>query len=277
MDGHADFTRRRGPRRGHTGTFRLCPTLWRVLEAPGPNGEHYRCMAQLNWTYEEVVLAGDLVAANDWKGLRKDDPRVAELSSLLRAATIYPLEGRSDNFRSVNGIARKTYDIATLHPDYEGEATKGGKHDKMVLREYMMDERRMHALAEGIRASLLNEASAALNNPEIEVLSAQEGTAYAVTHLRRERDPKLRRAKIETVLTARKKLECEVCAFDFARVYGELGEGYIEVHYVRPLHDSGPVTTRLEDLALLCSNCHRMVHRARPWITPVELAERVMH
>lgn len=234
-------------------------------------------MVQLNWTYEEVVLAGDLVAANDWKGLRKDDPRVTELSSLLRAATIHPLEGRSDNFRSVNSIARKTYDIATLHPDYEGEATKGGRHDKTVLQEYMMGTGRMHALAEDIRASLLNEASAALNNPEIEVLSAQEGTARAVTHLRRERDPKLRRAKISAMLTSGGNIRCEVCTFDFARTYGELGRDYIEVHHVRPLHDSGPVTTRLEDLALLCSNCHRMVHRARPWITPVELAAHIRH
>ncbi|MDN5896921.1 MAG: HNH endonuclease, partial [Nocardioides sp.] len=63
-------------------------------------------------------------------------------------------------------------------------------------------------------------------------------------------------------------ISCEVCAFDFGATYGALGEGYVEVHHRLPLHASGPVKTRLEDLALLCSNCHRMIHRARPWLTP---------
>jgi len=31
--------------------------------------------------------------------------------------------------------------------------------------------------------------------------------------------------------------------------------------------------TRLEDLALLCSNCHRMVHYRRPWLTLEELRQ----
>jgi putative restriction endonuclease len=30
-------------------------------------------------------------------------------------------------------------------------------------------------------------------------------------------------------------------------------------------------TTRLEDLALLCANCHRMIHRASPWLSVEEL------
>lgn len=43
----------------------------------------------------------------------------------------------------------------------------------------------------------------------------------------------------------------EVCGFDFGYVYGERGEGYIEVHHVRPLHISGETETRLDNLALL--------------------------
>lgn len=61
-------------------------------------------MVQLKWTYEEVVLAGDLVAASDWTGLRKGDPHVAEPSSLLRAATIHPVEGRSDRVKPLGVV-----------------------------------------------------------------------------------------------------------------------------------------------------------------------------
>lgn len=81
----------------------------------------------------------------------------------------------------------------------------------------------------------------------------------------------LRAKKISSVLQSGGTLNCEVCGFDYGQTYGPRGQGFIEVHHVRPLHDSGPTTTRLRDLALLCSNCHRMIHRTRPWLTPAEL------
>jgi 5-methylcytosine-specific restriction enzyme A len=64
---------------------------------------------------------------------------------------------------------------------------------------------------------------------------------------------------------------CEVCGFDFEQTYGERGRGYIECHHIVPLHVAGPRTTRLVDLALLCANCHRIIHARPPWLTPAEL------
>ncbi|MHA7286576.1 HNH endonuclease [Arthrobacter sp. MDT3-44] len=52
---------------------------------------------------------------------------------------------------------------------------------------------------------------------------------------------------------------------------GHRGHDYIDVHHILPLHASGPTTTRLQDLALLCANRHRMIHRGNPWLTPNEL------
>ncbi|QCP08431.1 HNH endonuclease [Micrococcus luteus] len=240
-------------------------------------------MAQLNWTYEEVVLAADLVARNGWKGLRSADPRVAELSRLLRAATIHPLEGRPHNFRSPSSVQRKTFDIATRHPDYQGTPTRGGKHEAAVIGAFLDRPEQMHDLARYLHASLggadpaagVAEPAGVVADPEEEALAAWEGMTRAVRHLRRERDPKLRAAKITSMVAAGGRIACEICGFDFEQTYGAVGQGYIEVHHVRPLHDSGPVLTRLEDLALLCSNCHRMIHRARPWLTPGELAARI--
>ena len=33
----------------------------------------------------------------------------------------------------------------------------------------------------------------------------------------------------------------------------------------------GEVKTRLDDLILICANCHRMIHRHNPWLTPDHL------
>jgi len=59
---------------------------------------------------------------------------------------------------------------------------------------------------------------------------------------------------------------CQACGFDFASKYGvQLGEGFIEAHHLRPLSslEEGEVATYTvaTDFAVLCSNCHRMIHR----------------
>ena len=58
---------------------------------------------------------------------------------------------------------------------------------------------------------------------------------------------------------------CQVCGFDFVAVYGPLGLEYIEAHHLTPLSqlsDSGPVQLdAAHDFAVVCANCHRMIHR----------------
>ena len=66
--------------------------------------------------------------------------------------------------------------------------------------------------------------------------------------------------------------KCQICGFDFEKVYGELGRGFIEVHHIKPLHsldDEVPVNPET-DLVCLCSNCHRMVHRKKGKVLTVE-------
>ena len=57
-------------------------------------------------------------------------------------------------------------------------------------------------------------------------------------------------------------LACEACGFDLKQHYGSIGEGFIEAHHVVPLSQLRlQQRTRLSDIALVCSNCHRMLHR----------------
>jgi predicted HNH restriction endonuclease len=61
--------------------------------------------------------------------------------------------------------------------------------------------------------------------------------------------------------------------FDFLAVYGEVGRGYLECHHLLALADLVAArATRLSDVVLVCSNCHRMIHRKRPWLTLASLA-----
>jgi 5-methylcytosine-specific restriction endonuclease McrA len=93
-----------------------------------------------------------------------------------------------------------------------------------------------------------------------------EGQTYERLHLARERNRTLIRLAKDNA-RKRGRLVCQVCGFDFAKQYGGVGEGFIEAHHTIPVSEIIPGTpTRLEDIALVCANCHRMLHRRRPWL-----------
>jgi len=57
---------------------------------------------------------------------------------------------------------------------------------------------------------------------------------------------------------------CQACGFNFVRVYGQLGEKFIEAHHLIPISQlKGKVVKRdpRHDFAVLCSNCHSMIHK----------------
>jgi 5-methylcytosine-specific restriction enzyme A len=227
------------------------------------------------WVWDELVLACDMVVQNGWRGLEPKDPRVTKLSSLLQTLPLHAPSGRLPDFRNPNGVARKSFDIATAHPDYPGVATHGGATDKRVIAEFLTRPAEMQAEAAALRAAATRGDFAGLSNPvgdEDDDLAASEGRLLIRRHVARERDPRLRRRKIEAVLREGGSVTCETCGFDFAETYGDRGRGYIECHHIVPLHTTtGPRTTRPNDLALLCANCHRMIHARPPWLTPQEL------
>jgi len=99
-------------------------------------------------------------------------------------------------------------------------------------------------------------------------MSGKEGNPRLVAHLKRERNQKLVKKKKKRVLALTGKLSCEVCGFDFNSFFGELGSGFCEVHHLQQLSKTdGEVNTKLEDLAIVCSNCHRILHRGNPMLT----------
>lgn len=106
---------------------------------------------------------------------------------------------------------------------------------------------------------------------------ASEGLKAYVAHLRRERNRSLVEAKKRQALAQCGRLSCEACGFDFAASYGQLGEGYCEVHHKIPLASlETERVTKLTDLAVVCSNCHRILHRKIPMPSISELKACVL-
>ncbi|WP_275464855.1 HNH endonuclease [Streptomyces noursei] len=227
------------------------------------------------WARDEIILACQLVMENGWKGLDAQDARVVELSALLQLLPIHAEAERNEKFRNPNGVARKTFDIATRHPEYQGKPTKGGALDVAVLKEFLARPEEMTWVAQLIRQGIVTGELRTLAPTDDEEFdddySAPEGRLLMRRHQARERNKSLRKKKIASVLRRGGRLECEACGFDFEGVYGDRGAGYIECHHVLPLHVAGEGRSKLSDLALICANCHRMIHRRAPWPTPGEL------
>ncbi|SRR5260370_39271381 len=97
-----------------------------------------------------------------------------------------------------------------------------------------------------------------LEDGDEDIIKGYEGGNKLILVNHYERDAALRAEAIRIHGT-----QCKACGFDFAKVYGSHGEGYIEVHHLRPvssLAEKTPVNPK-EDMTVLCSNCHRMIHR----------------
>jgi 5-methylcytosine-specific restriction protein A len=70
---------------------------------------------------------------------------------------------------------------------------------------------------------------------------------------------------------------CLICGFNFSKLYGDLGSGFIHIHHVVPLSEIGEeyVCNPAKDLVPVCPNCHAMLHRKKPVLTPSELRQLV--
>jgi len=88
-----------------------------------------------------------------------------------------------------------------------------------------------------------------------------EGARYQVTVNAYERDPSARKRCIDHHGTS-----CSVCGFSFGATYGEVAEGFIHVHHLRPLSEIGSEYTLdpLKDLIPVCPNCHAVFHLRKP-------------
>lgn len=103
-----------------------------------------------------------------------------------------------------------------------------------------------------------------------------EGQERYRLHRSLERDQSIVKAAKRERVKKVGELRCDVCQFSFTERYGELGAGYIEAHHTVPVSSiRGKHKTRLSDIALVCSNCHRMLHRSRPMKSIIELRQEV--
>ena len=86
-----------------------------------------------------------------------------------------------------------------------------------------------------------------------------------------------RNAKAASAAKKARGYTCEGCGINFEWIYGERGKGFIEAHHLVPLHTLPEgVSVKIDaqnDFAVVCSNCHRIIHRSKPMLSIKELRD----
>ncbi|WP_459625475.1 HNH endonuclease [Burkholderia sp. 3C] len=221
-----------------------------------------------NWTRDETILALDLYFDLDGRIPSGSDERVKALSEVLRRFPYHAEASRKESFRNPDGVAFKLQNLRQI-------ATGKGlgnvsETDRAVWSEFGAVPTSVKSLANLIRVGLTASESTEPLKLDAEFT---EGRLITELHSRRERQPKLR----ERLLSSRRssgKLFCEMCGAPPLSTNAELKEAHFEAHHIIPLSNTGIRITGISDLALLCANCHRLLHRAiaveKRWLTVAE-------
>ena len=223
------------------------------------------------WTRDETILALDLYFRCAEQIPSGDDVRVWQLSELLRQMPYHNAASRKASFRNPDGVAFKLQNIRQV-------ATGKGlgnvsEMDRKVWSEFGSQPEKVKRLADLIRggvviAETLPEVTE--SNDEDEFF---EGRVLTVLHKRRERDPNIRK-RLLALRRGIGSLICDMCRAPSQSADTALEDATFEAHHLTPLSMATERKTRLRDMALLCANCHRLLHRAisikRRWLSITE-------
>lgn len=230
------------------------------------------------WSRDELILAFDLYMKHRASPPPKGSPEVLEVSKVLSALGKVLGQHSSGTYRNTNGVFMKMMNFRRFDSKYTSDGkiglTQGNKDEEVVWNLYAHNPSELARVAQFIRDGVAeyqdDEDLAGPDDPDI--VESEEGKVATRIHRYRERDRKLVEKAKQLALKKHGHLSCVACGFNFGDRYGASGAGIIDVHHTKPVHTMGPgEKTKVADLALLCSNCHRMVHSKRKWLTLNEL------
>ncbi len=229
------------------------------------------------WTRDELILVLDLYFKTPPWTISGKHSTVLALSEELGRLAAYTDAPDKLRYCNSNGVYMKLMNLQYHDPARDGRGLKGGGVlEKELWEEFGNNQTKLAKIAAAIRASAksveLAEADQWTADEDPAAEEAVEGRLLTRVHKLRERSSDLPGSKKRAVLKGTGRLDCEGCGFNFRARYGEHAGDYAEVHHLTPLSELGEnVKTTLADLAVVCANCHRMIHRRKRWLTMEEL------
>ena len=235
-------------------------------------------MRNPKWHQDEIILALDLYFSPTRGSIDAKNPKIIELSGILNALPIFHDRPDEEKFRNPKGVTLKLSNFLPFDETYKGKGMSGGsKLDEEIFKAFENKKDELRAIASQIRQVVFDEK---LNRKVAEIedddMTTDDGVLEGQTlyklHKVFERDRKIVDQKKKQAYSRFGKIACEVCVFVFDEFYGEIGKNFIECHHRIPLSKLKAETkTSLDSLALVCSNCHRMLHKSIDTVSIEEL------
>ena len=121
-----------------------------------------------------------------------------------------------------------------------------------------------------------------INSLPVEIaadITGKEGRLLVRMHVYKERDRQFAATAKKHYKTKNGgKLVCEACGLDPFKLYGADGERCIEAHHKIPIEELQPDSiTRIDEMAMVCASCHRIIHSKKPCLTIDEVRKLISH
>jgi 5-methylcytosine-specific restriction enzyme A len=210
------------------------------------------------WSREETILALHLYFECQDHIPSPKDKRVVELSNTLRKFPYQAKVAKKPSFRNPDGVVFKLQNLRQVATG-KGLANVSTM-DKQIWAEFGDDATETAKVSAAITGSLASMPNLS-ELDDIEDEEFREGRLLTTTHRKRERNPRVRKQLIE-VRSKLGALSCDLCHCSSPLAGDDsYADSIFEAHHVVPLGEGNTTTTHLKDLALLCANCHRLLHR----------------
>ncbi|ARP81207.1 hypothetical protein CAL12_10385 [Bordetella genomosp. 8] len=227
------------------------------------------------WARDQLILALDLYIRNRRSLPSKHSSAISELSAILNRLGAALGQRGGATYRNANGVYMKLMNFRRFDAEYTSDGktglTRGNQDEARVWRQFADKPAYLAEVARFIRQAITEYETGvvSMTGPDEQAIEeAEEGKVATRIHRYRERDRRIVSQAKTRALKQHGRLFCAACGFDFQKLYGEIGSGLIEVHHTKPVHKLEPgEKTKVADLVLLCSNCHRVIHSRREWIT----------
>jgi hypothetical protein len=252
--------------------FGITPLINQQVQQAPENGW---CMEAATWTQGRPFISvwydhwlGRNEGFHFWFGFEGSRAQIRTLYNDITAhSVVSPIIYTDSGFR--NAGRHSVVDIVSGHNGFVYEKYSGSTNYLGVYDVGLTHRSDRELVAEAVKFVL--RVINTLQDSDDEDERPNNGTVeerrkYRI-HRRIERNPSAARRAKEVHGTI-----CQACNFDFAKAYGEIGTGFIEAHHLRRIADlrEGETVSYdvAEDFAVLCSNCHHMIHKM---INPADL------
>ncbi len=234
--------------------------LWKALAA-------VTAKKKTNYTESELILPALRLLAGRTTPVTTSD-LIAQLEADLRPKghDAELIQGRNDTYFSQKVRNLKSHDSLkrlrlAKHHAGKWQITESGRD---FLANSTLHVESM--LNQGFRPRCLSRR----DQFDYSKLVIEEGASIPTLGQARKRSDRLKAIAISSFKRDNKgRVFCTVCDFDFARKYGSHGRGFIEVHHLDPIFEKDvrgekvQLLKALTRVTLVCSNCHRMIHRRK--------------